>query len=111
MIPSLVFLPRAVRALQIDLLAAARCNMFSHALVGYQNAILQFAKKTDETYRNTLKSLAKDPHYSFSVLKELTQANPNEECTDDQTDGNLQQEPSPGPPADDDQMLFFKVSF
>ncbi|XP_035785606.1 islet cell autoantigen 1-like protein [Anopheles albimanus] len=96
---------------KIDLLAAARCNMFSHALVGYQNAILQFAKKTDETYRNTLKSLAKDPHYSFSVLKELTQANPNEECTDDQTDGNLQQEPSPGPPADDDQMLFFKEEY
>ncbi|ETN59048.1 islet cell autoantigen [Anopheles darlingi] len=95
---------------KIDLLAAARCNMFSHALVGYQNAILQFAKKTDETYKNTLKSLAKDPHYNFSVLKELTQANPNEECTDDQIDGNLPQE-LPGPPADDDQMLFFKEEY
>lgn len=94
--------------MQIDLLAAARCNMFSHALVGYQNAILQFAKKTDETYKNTLKSLAKDPHYSFSILKELTQANPNEE----------EKEGAPGEPVecrsddhkpDDDQMLFFKV--
>uniref|UniRef100_A0A182INC0 AH domain-containing protein n=1 Tax=Anopheles atroparvus TaxID=41427 RepID=A0A182INC0_ANOAO len=94
---------------KIDLLAAARCNMFSHALVGYQNAILQFAKKTDETYKNTLKSLAKDPHYSFSILKELTQANPNEEekheCSNDETKENHDKS------ADDDQMLFFRDEY
>ncbi|KFB42219.1 AGAP006627-PA-like protein [Anopheles sinensis] len=93
---------------KIDLLAAARCNMFSHALVGYQNAILQFAKKTDETYKNTLKSLAKDPHYNFSILKELTQANPDEEekeeCPQDASKENHDQ-------ADDDQMLFFKDEY
>uniref|UniRef100_A0A182WBN9 AH domain-containing protein n=1 Tax=Anopheles minimus TaxID=112268 RepID=A0A182WBN9_9DIPT len=94
---------------KIDLLAAARCNMFSHALVGYQNAILQFAKKTDETYRNTLKSLAKDPHYSFSILKELTQANPNEE--DKETASGEMVETQPDVPADDDQMLFFKDDY
>uniref|UniRef100_A0A182Q945 AH domain-containing protein n=1 Tax=Anopheles farauti TaxID=69004 RepID=A0A182Q945_9DIPT len=94
---------------KIDLLAAARCNMFSHALVGYQNAILQFAKKTDETYRNTLKHLAKDPHYSFSILKELTQTNPNEEEKEDGAGDVL--ESRPDKPADDDQMLFFKNDY
>uniref|UniRef100_A0A182NI79 AH domain-containing protein n=1 Tax=Anopheles dirus TaxID=7168 RepID=A0A182NI79_9DIPT len=94
---------------KIDLLAAARCNMFSHALVGYQNSILQFAKKTDETYRNTLKHLAKDPHYSFSILKELTQANPNEEEKEQGTGEVLENRPDK--PADDDQMLFFKDDY
>ncbi|KAJ8877133.1 hypothetical protein PR048_021586 [Dryococelus australis] len=30
---------------KVDLLAAARCNMFSHALILYQNMLLQFAEK------------------------------------------------------------------
>ncbi|XP_035917054.1 islet cell autoantigen 1 [Anopheles stephensi] len=97
---------------KIDLLAAARCNMFSHALVGYQNAILQFAKKTDETYKNTLKNLAKDPHYSFSILKELTQANPNAEEEREGDAPGEAVETQPGElPADDDQMLFFKDDY
>uniref|UniRef100_A0A182PDL7 AH domain-containing protein n=1 Tax=Anopheles epiroticus TaxID=199890 RepID=A0A182PDL7_9DIPT len=95
---------------KIDLLAAARCNMFSHALVGYQNAILQFAKKTDETYKNTLKSLAKDPHYSFSILKELTQANPNEEEKEGVSEEMVENQPT-NESTDDDQMLFFKDDY
>ncbi|XP_058121985.1 islet cell autoantigen 1 [Anopheles ziemanni] len=93
---------------KIDLLAAARCNMFSHALVGYQNAILQFAKKTDETYKNTLKSLAKDPHYNFSILKELTQANPDEEEKEECPKVAKRESHDQ---ADDDQMLFFKDEY
>nr|CAH7742501.1 unnamed protein product [Callosobruchus chinensis]CAH7752566.1 unnamed protein product [Callosobruchus chinensis] len=34
---------------KIDLLAAARCNMFSHALVPYQNALVNFSTKAAET--------------------------------------------------------------
>lgn len=30
---------------KIDLLAAARCNMFSHALLPYQNAVVNFSKR------------------------------------------------------------------
>lgn len=76
--------------------------MFSHALVGYQNALLLFAKKSSETYKTTLKSLSKDPHYNFSILRELTQANPNTKDREDQDHADK--------PADDDQMLFFQVS-
>ncbi|XP_053688609.1 islet cell autoantigen 1 [Sabethes cyaneus] len=88
---------------KIDLLAAARCNMFSHALVGYQNALLLFAKKSSETYKTTLKSLSKDPHYNFSILRELTQANPNAR---DQEDGDQADKP-----VDNDQMLFFQDDY
>ncbi|EAT35211.1 AAEL012606-PA, partial [Aedes aegypti] len=89
---------------KIDLLAAARCNMFSHALVGYQNSLLQFAKKSNDTYRAALKSLSKDPHYNFSILKELTQANPNAK------EGEAEGEDQVDKPADDDQMLFFQLN-
>lgn len=34
---------------KVDLLAAARCNMFSHALVPYQNALVNFSTKSAET--------------------------------------------------------------
>lgn len=98
--------------LQIDLLAAARCNMFSHALVGYQNAMLNVAKKSNDTYRAALKSLSKDPHYNFSILKELTQANPNVvEGEEGEGKELTREEQQVEKPADDDQMLFFQVRF
>ncbi|VDP67317.1 unnamed protein product [Schistosoma curassoni] len=33
---------------KIDLLAASRCNMLSHVLVGYQNTLLTFLEKTSQ---------------------------------------------------------------
>ena len=41
---------------KVDLLAAARCNMFSHALILYQNALLQFAEKTANTFATVANS-------------------------------------------------------
>ncbi|KAL1376009.1 hypothetical protein pipiens_017142 [Culex pipiens pipiens] len=96
---------------KIDLLAAARCNMFSHGLVGYQNAMLTVAKKSNDTYRAALKSLSKDPHYNFSILKELTQANPN--VVEEEGEGKelTREEQQVEKPADDDQMLFFQDEY
>ena len=34
---------------KVDLLAASRCNMFSHALILYQNALITFWEKTAKT--------------------------------------------------------------
>ena len=34
---------------KIDLLAASRCNMFSHALIMYQNTLVTFWDKTSKT--------------------------------------------------------------
>lgn len=76
--------------------------------------MLSVAKKSNDTYRAALKSLSKDPHYNFSILKELTQANPNVvEEGGDEVEGKEQtrEEQQVEKPADDDQMLFFQVRF
>lgn len=36
---------------KVDLLAAARCNMFSHALVSYQNALVSLANEASRTLK------------------------------------------------------------
>ncbi|KAL1516975.1 hypothetical protein ABEB36_000800 [Hypothenemus hampei] len=56
---------------KIDLLAAARCNMFSHALVPYQNALNEFATKALETLLLAATTLSKVEPYDFSVVTEL----------------------------------------
>ena len=77
--------------------------MFSHALVAYQSAMLHFANKSHETYKHTLKNLSKEPHYNFTILKELTQTNPNEVVK------NGNKEEIKKEVLDKDQMLFFQV--
>lgn len=59
---------------KVDLLAAARCNMFSHALVPYQNAISAFAIKAAETLNVAATKLDKVEPYDFSVCTELSLA-------------------------------------
>ncbi|XP_037074659.1 islet cell autoantigen 1-like isoform X1 [Pollicipes pollicipes] len=56
---------------KIDLLAASRCNMFSHALVLYQDALLQFWEKTARTMNHVSDSFRGYQYYEFSVVKEL----------------------------------------
>lgn len=74
--------------------------MFSHALVAYQSSLMDFFTKTSETFRTTITVLDKEPHYSFTILKELTQSDVNAPA--------LTEEPKELA-VDSDQMLFFKV--
>lgn len=83
--------------------------MFSHALVAYQQALSQFFTKTTETFKAASKSLALEPHYNFSILKELTQADKHAEV-DDHVDGILDLSTN-NPQLDSDQMLFFQDDF
>jgi hypothetical protein len=41
---------------KVDLLAAARCNMFSHALIVYQNQLLAFAQNASKTFSSIANS-------------------------------------------------------
>lgn len=75
--------------------------MFSHVLVAYQAALLDFATKTSYTFRAALKILEEKTHYNFTILKDLTQA-PVAQDTSDTKEMT---------PIDFDQMLFFKVFF
>ncbi|XP_050046909.1 islet cell autoantigen 1 isoform X1 [Dermacentor andersoni] len=56
---------------KVDLLAASRCNMFSHVLATYQNALLSFWEKTSSTMTNVAESFKGYQHYDFIVVKEL----------------------------------------
>ncbi|KAH0560350.1 islet cell autoantigen 1 isoform X2 [Cotesia glomerata] len=58
---------------KVDLLAAARCNMFSHALVLYQSTLLNFTEKSAQAYSTIANSFKGYQHYDFMVIKELAE--------------------------------------
>lgn len=74
--------------------------MFSHALVAYQKAIMQFGTKTSETFQATSKTLSNEPQYNFTVLKDLTQV-------PKQSEESVKDEEA----VDSDQMLFFQDEY
>lgn len=57
---------------KVDLLAASRCNMFSHVLANYQSTLLHFWKKTSHTMSAVAESFKGYQYYEFNMLKELT---------------------------------------
>ncbi|XP_059470963.1 islet cell autoantigen 1 [Neocloeon triangulifer] len=56
---------------KVDLLAAARCNMFSHALILYQSSLLKFAEMACKAFSNVAKTIKDYQPYEFNVVKEL----------------------------------------
>ncbi|KAK9752368.1 Arfaptin-like domain [Popillia japonica] len=56
---------------KVDLLAAARCNMFSHALVSYQNAVATFSTKASETLTAAVDKVTDIKPYEFCTISEL----------------------------------------
>ncbi|KAG8041238.1 hypothetical protein G9C98_002226 [Cotesia typhae] len=58
---------------KVDLLAAARCNMFSRALVLYESSLLNFTEKSAEAYSTIANSFKGYQHYDFMVIKELAE--------------------------------------
>lgn len=87
-----------INPFQIDLLAAARCNMYSHALVAYVTELKNFAQKAASTFQTISKALIIKPKYDFCVLKELSQ-----------NEGSTEEVP-PIEAVDKDQSLFFAVT-
>ncbi|XP_066603417.1 islet cell autoantigen 1-like protein [Prorops nasuta] len=58
---------------KVDLLAAARCNMFSHALVLYQSTLLDFTRKSAKAYSIIANSFKGHQQYDFMIMPELTE--------------------------------------
>ncbi|XP_052812921.1 islet cell autoantigen 1-like isoform X2 [Mya arenaria] len=56
---------------KIDLLAASRCNMFSHVLANYQSSLLHFWEKTSRTMTAVAESFKGYQYYEFNIIKEL----------------------------------------
>ncbi|XP_023322528.1 islet cell autoantigen 1 isoform X2 [Eurytemora carolleeae] len=81
----------AVDCLQkIDLLAASRCNMFSHALIMYQNTLVIFWDKTAKTMNHVNNGFKGYQHYEFSYIKDL--AEPSRELATSQRNKDKEQE-------------------
>ncbi|KAL4711461.1 hypothetical protein ACJJTC_005585 [Scirpophaga incertulas] len=85
---------------KIDLLAAARCNMFSHVLANYQTSFSTFAKKVTQTLLATADAMNSAPQYEFCILKELSQS---------LGDGDIKKEEPLS--HDKDQMLYFQDEY
>jgi hypothetical protein len=58
---------------KVDLLAAARCNMYSHALVMYQDALINFCDKVAKTFTHVEQSFKGYQPYEFQYIKELAE--------------------------------------
>lgn len=56
---------------KVDLLAAARCNMFSFALISYQNAIKTFSVEAGRILNLAAKKVDNVEPYDFSAVSEL----------------------------------------
>lgn len=68
---------------KIDLLAAARCNMFSHALLSYQSAIKIFNTKASDTLMIASTKLSNvNQQFDFCMVPELS-INKNDENAED----------------------------
>ena len=64
---------------KIDLLAASRCNMFSHALIVYQNGLVAFSEKAARTMNSVAASFRGHQPYQFTVIRELADMTLDEE--------------------------------
>ena len=63
-----------IKSLQkTDLLAASRCNMFSHALILYQNNLITFSEKTAKTLNTVANKFKGYQPYDFQIIKELAE--------------------------------------
>ncbi|EDW79968.1 uncharacterized protein Dwil_GK12319 [Drosophila willistoni] len=96
---------------KIDLLAAARCNMYSHALVAYVAELKNFAQKAASTFQSISNALVAKPKYDFCVLKELSQ---NEGALAADGEGGTEEPAAAAAPietVDKDQSLFFASEY
>lgn len=95
---------------KVDLLAAARCNMFSHALVPYQNSLQIFATKASETLTLAGTKLSKVEPYDFSIVTELVES-PKHEKEKDNADKNKEEKTEASLFDDKDRNTFFNAEY
>ena len=58
---------------KVDLLAAARCNMFSNALIMYQDSLVAFWRKTAKTMGHVDTSFKGYQPYEFTYIRDLAE--------------------------------------
>lgn len=95
---------------KIDLLSAARCNLFSYSLASYQTNWIALSEKNNEVLEAHIKIIEKEPKTfkNFGVLKDLAQD--MEECANKSKDVDEEKIEKLNL-NDDDQRLFFGDEF
>lgn len=78
--------------------------MFSHGLVGYMNALMQFSKKASETFDLISSVISVKQQYEFTVLKDLRQESDNPQ---NEEEGLTKNDEKAISQMDSDQQLFF----
>ena len=73
---------------KIDLLAASRCNMFSHALIMYQNTLVTFWDKTSKTMNHVNNGFKGYQYYEFNYIKDLAAPAKQLVAPDDKKEAN-----------------------
>ena len=92
---------------QIDLLAAARCNLFSYSLASYQTNWHQLNQKNEEVLEAHIKLIEKEPKkHNFGILKDIAA-----EVEENEQTNEKQNEPGKMEVDDKDQQLFFGDEF
>ncbi|XP_054288087.1 islet cell autoantigen 1-like protein [Macrosteles quadrilineatus] len=74
---------------KVDLLAAARCNMFSRELIQYENTLKTFATKCVTMFNNISTTFPSHPQYKFSDVKELVEEEKPAKIETDENDDTL----------------------
>ena len=87
---------------KIDLLAASRCNMFSHALIMYQNTLVTFWDKTSKTMNHVNNGFKGYQYYEFNYIKDL--ASSSKKLADEEKDKD-KSTPASFPKESDEQQL------
>jgi hypothetical protein len=54
---------------KIDLLAASRCNMFSHVLVQYLHSLIKYWEKTSKMMNTVAEAYKGHQNYEFNIIK------------------------------------------
>ncbi|XP_050739547.1 islet cell autoantigen 1-like isoform X2 [Eriocheir sinensis] len=99
---------------KVDLLAASRCNMFSHALIVYQNGLVAFSEKAARTMNNVANSFKGHQPYQFMVIRELADM-PLDEEEAAQGEGEAEEGEAEaegdGEKVDGDEKTFFNAEY
>ena len=88
---------------KIDLLAASRCNMFSHALIMYQNTLVTFWDKTSKTMNHVNNGFKGYQYYEFNYIKDL--AAPSKKIAEEEKDKEKSSTSASFPSEEGDQKL------
>lgn len=94
---------------KIELLAASRCNMFSHALILYQNNLITFSEKTAKTLNSVASNFKGYQPYKFHVIKEL--AEPEELIDNEQEEEEEEKKNKIGTELEGDDKTFFRAEY